>query len=309
MPDTIVILNAHAGTILDRGADTIRAMIAEALSGRGGSVEIVLAEGPAFLQAIDAAARSGPPMLIVGGGDGSAGHAVRRLAGTDRVLGLLPLGTLNLFARSLGMPADIAPALAALGDAVAAPVDLAAVNGRIFHTFAGLGFFAEMARARARMRGETSFLPFGRYIAVARSSFRAFSRTGQLELTLESAAGRETVTAYALVVSNNRLAASRFDRLRLDEGVLEVHVAEGAETARRMQAGLDLLAGSWRDNPDIRSIVTTTISVGSHRPRLWLSVDGELVRLATPLRFEIMPAALKVLRPAVATGPGPTVLA
>lgn len=301
MADTVVILNAHAGTIQDRDPADIRDIVERAFGERGHSAEVILAEGNQFLQAIERAARSGPPSVVVGGGDGSVGHAIRKLGearanGGERTLGVLPLGTMNLFAKSLGMPAELEAALAALASAEPRRIDLASVNGRIFHTLAGLGYFAEVARGRAQYRG--GGLPFGRFIAVARSSLRAFSRAGVLQLTLETAGGRHEIEAYALLASNNRLSESGIDRPRLDEGLIEIHFAEGAEFASRMQAGLDLLAGRWRDNPEIQSLAVRRATITSHRPRLWLSVDGELARMPTPLVLESLPAALSVLAPA-----------
>lgn len=300
MADTVVILNAHAGTIQDRDPAEIRATVERAFGERGHSAEVILAEGNAFLQAIDRAARSGPASVVVGGGDGSVGHAIRKLGEArasdgERTLGVLPLGTMNLFAKSLGMPAELEAALAALAAAEPRRIDVASVNGRIFHTLAGLGYFAEVARGRAQYRG--GGLPFGRFIAVARSSLRAFGRAGVLQLTLETAAGRREIEAYALLASNNRLSPTGIDRPRLDEGLIEIHFAEGAELGSRMQAGLDLLAGRWRDNPEIQSLAVRRATITSHRPRLWLSVDGELARMPTPLVFESLPGALSVLAP------------
>ncbi|WP_051231575.1 diacylglycerol/lipid kinase family protein [Kaistia adipata] len=304
MADTVVILNEHAGTIQDRDPAEIRATVERAFSDRGHSAEVILAEGNAFLQAIDRAAQSGPQTVVVGGGDGSVGHAIRKLVEargrSERTLGVLPLGTMNLFAKSLGMPAELDAALAALAAATPRRIDLASVNGRVFHTLAGLGYFAEVARGRAQYRG--GGLPFGRFIAVARSSLRAFSRAGVLQLTLETEGGRREIEAYALLASNNRLSPSGLERPRLDEGVIEIHFAEGAALASRMQAGLDLLAGRWRDNPEIESLAVTRATITSHRPRLWLSVDGELSRLPTPLVLESLPAALSVLAPAIGAG-------
>ncbi|WP_018183627.1 diacylglycerol/lipid kinase family protein [Kaistia granuli] len=312
MADTVVILNAHAGTIQDRDPAEIRGIVEHAFSERGHSAEVILAEGNAFLQAIDQAARSGPATVVVGGGDGSVGHAIRKLvaadgAGSERTLGVLPLGTMNLFAKSLGMPAELDAALSALASSTPSRIDLASVNGRVFHTLAGLGYFAEVARGRAQFRG--GGLPFGRFIAVARSSLRAFSRAGILQLTLETAGGRREIEAYALLASNNRLSLTGFDRPQLDEGLIEIHFAEGAEWASRMQAGLDLLAGRWRDNPEIESLAVRRATITSHRPRLWLSIDGELTRMATPLIFESLPGALSVLAPGIGAAAAARVVA
>jgi diacylglycerol kinase family enzyme len=297
LAETVIILNARAGTIRDLQPSQVEADVREAFSGHTESVDVELVEGDRFIKAIDAAASSEAKTIIVGGGDGSVGYAARKLLGSERTLGVLPLGTMNLFARSLGIPADLPVALDILASAEPKRVDLGAVNDRIFHTLSGLGYFAEVARARAQVREDTN-LPFGRYIAAARASLRAFTRPGILELTIDAEGDRREIETYALFIGNNRLSDTGFDRPRLDEGVLEVHYAEGADFGNRMQAAIDLFAGRWRENPAIQSFTARTVTVRSRRPRLWVSVDGELCRLETPLRFEVKPDALSVLLPA-----------
>lgn len=293
MAGTIIVLNARAGTIRDLSPAAVETRVRDAFSRRAGEVRVELVEGERFLAAIDRAAREAET-VIVGGGDGSASYAARRLAGSGKTLGILPLGTMNLLARSLALPVDLDLALDRLARARPMPIDLGAVNGRVFHTLAGLGYFAEVARARAQVREETT-LPFGRYVAAARASVRAFTRPGTLALTLDVDGARREIAAYALFVSNNRLSQTGFDRPRLDEGVLEIHYAEGADLGNRMQAAIDLFAGNWRENPAIRSFTAKSLTVTSRQPRLWVSVDGELTRLETPLAFTIRPAALSVL--------------
>ena len=296
MAETIVVLNARAGTLRDRRTEEVEAAVDGAF---GAGAKVVLAEDDAFIAAIDRAAEARPEKLVVGGGDGSVGYAARRLAGSGTALGVLPLGTMNLLARSLGIPAELDGALAALADASPARIDLARVNGRVFHTLAGLGYFAEVARARAQVREDID-LPFGRYIAAARASFRAFTRPGVLHLEVETAEGRREISAYAAFISNNRLSTTGFDRTRLDEALLEAHFAEGEGLAPRFGAAMDILAGRWRENPAINTVAAQRLTVLSRRPRLWVSVDGELARLDTPLVFETMPGALVVLKPATA---------
>ncbi|HWJ74461.1 MAG TPA: diacylglycerol kinase family protein [Kaistia sp.] len=302
MADTVIILNARAGTIRDLEPKAVEAQVREAFAGHTESVAVELVEGDRFIAAIDKAAASEAATIIVGGGDGSASYAARKLIDSDRTLGVLPLGTMNLFARSLAIPTDLTQALDILAKAEPVRIDLGAVNGRIFHTLSGLGYFAEVARARAQVREDTN-LPFGRYIAAARASLRAFVRPGILELTVEADDGRRDIETYALFIGNNRLSDGGFDRPRLDEGLLEVHYAEGADFGNRMQAAIDLMAGRWRENPAIQSFTATTVTVTSRRPRLWVSVDGELTRLETPLRFECRAGALNVLMPAASDQP------
>jgi diacylglycerol kinase family enzyme len=179
----LVLLNARAGALIDSGGAHIREQIARSLSQRAERVEIRLLEPLDMPRAIAEAARGEPDTLIVGGGDGSASLAAEALAGGDKLLGVLPLGTMNLLARDLGMPADPHEAAAMLAEATPRRIDLASVNGRPFHTLSGLGFFSQMARAREETRGH----PFGRLLSVGVAAFRALRRAGYFAVEVTAA--------------------------------------------------------------------------------------------------------------------------
>ena len=119
--------------------------------------------------AIDtSAATLGIDTIIIGGGDGTQSLAATKLAGKEIALGVLPFGTVNLLGRDLGIPLAIEEAVKALAGAEPVAIDLAEVNGRLFHSLLGLGFFARMASERQRARHQ---FPFARSIA-----FRAAPR-------------------------------------------------------------------------------------------------------------------------------------
>ena len=173
MKHVLVLLNARAGTLIDAGTESIVGQIEAALKPRCDSLDIRLLQPRDLAGAIAEAALGPHDTVIVGGGDGSASAAVAAFSGGDKMLGVLPFGTMNLFARDLGMPADLHEAIAALATVVPRRIDLAEINGRPFHTLSGLGFFSQMARAREEMRGH----PLGRFVSVVLAWFRALRRT------------------------------------------------------------------------------------------------------------------------------------
>ncbi len=114
-----------------RGREHFQAAL-DALEGAGVALRVL---GPAGSQAhagelIDAEVRAGAPAIIVGGGDGTLSAAAGRLAGSGTALGVLPLGTGNTFARSLGLPLDLAGAAEVIAGRSVQSVDLGRVNGR-----------------------------------------------------------------------------------------------------------------------------------------------------------------------------------
>lgn len=293
MGDTLVLLNARAGTLLDAGADRVRAALESSLKGRCARHDIRLVRPGKLAEEITRAARSDFSTLVVGGGDGSVNCAAHALAGTGKTLGVLPFGTINLLARDLNMPADIEAAVEALGAAQPRVIDLARVNGRFFHSLSGLGFFSQMARAREEVRG----FRFGRLIGVGVAAFRALWRTGPFRLDIRTESRRESVQALAVLVTNNRFTPN-WRRPVLDEGVLEIHIAENAGALSKLKASANLVTGTWRNDDDtdgIRSIVAHHVAIGRPRTRTFAATDGELRREKVPLRYEMVPKALTVL--------------
>lgn len=290
MRRSLVLLNARAGTLIDRGVARVEAALTKSLSADADTVDIHLLPPRQLPAAIARAAQADYDTVAIGGGDGSASLAARAFAGRRSTLALLPLGTMNLLARDLGMPPDIDEAITALRCATPAAIDLARLNGRPFHSLSGLGFFSQMARAREETRGH----PFGRFLGVALAGWRALRRTGRF--TIEIAANGRTgqVDALAVLVTNNRFAAD-WRRPRLDEATLELHIVEEAGALAKLKAGADLLTGGWRDNPGIRSIAARELRIDHVRRRSWTATDGELARERMPLHYTAAPRALNVL--------------
>lgn len=291
--ETLVLLNARAGALIDMGAERVRSTLASSLKGRAERVEVRLVRPSHLVDEIQRAARSDIRTLVVGGGDGSVSCAANALAGTGKTLGVLPFGTMNLFAHDLGMPENIETAIEAIGATKPRKIDLAHLNGRHFHSLSGLGFFSQMARAREEVRGHR----LGRLFGVAIAAIRALRRTEAFGLTVQTENRREHVDALAVLVTNNRFGPD-WRRPRLDQGLLEIHIVEHAGALSKLKAGTNLITGTWRNDDEtdgIRSIVAPRVMIERERRRTFASTDGELRREHMPLRYEIRPGALTVL--------------
>lgn len=289
----LVILNAKAGTILDLGAERVRAEVDAALTGPDNDVDVMVREGDGMTHAIRTAPKIGYDTVIVGAGDGTVSYAASVLCGTDVTLGVLPLGTMNLLAHDIGLPRDLPGALKALSEAEPMRIDLATLNGRAFHGVSGIGFFSQMALAREAVR-QTHGRVFGWFLALG----KALVRSGRLRLDIEVDGRRVSLDAYAALVTNNSFDGAGWHRSRLDAGELEIHIAEERGALARVKAGADLLIEAWRDNPGIHSFKAKNITINAtHRHRGWVATDGEITRETMPLRYEIKPKALTLLVP------------
>lgn len=293
MHRVLVLLNANAGTLLDRSAIAVRDLVQRELGQDGREIELHLLSGRKLVEAIAGASNGPHDTVIVGGGDGSVSLAARALAASDKALGILPLGTLNLLARNIGMPPDLQQALATLDTARPHRIDLGTINGRLFHTISGIGFFSQMARAREAAR----HWKLGRFFVVAIAAFYALRRAGRIELEVTIDGHEHRFEAFAALVTVNRFSGPGWRRARLDEGLLEIHIAEDRGALARLKAGADMVTDSWRGNPGIISLTGRHITISRRRSRSWVSTDGELSRERLPLDYGIAPAALTLLMP------------
>ncbi|MCC6417546.1 MAG: diacylglycerol kinase family lipid kinase, partial [Gemmataceae bacterium] len=148
------------------------------------------------------AVREGYPVVLVAGGDGTLNEAIQALAGTDAILGAIPLGTMNVWVRELGLPLDPIEAVRQLLQGPVFRIDLGRLNGRYFLLMAGLGFDAEAVHA---IQGETK-RRFGP-VAFLAAGLVAALRPGGTRLRVR-ADGKTFETNAALVtVGNTRLWA------------------------------------------------------------------------------------------------------
>lgn len=299
----IAIINAKAGTVLEAGPG-IAEDIARKFREHGYDLELLLVAPEEIEASIRrAAARADIEAIIVGGGDGSQSLAASLLAGTRKALGVLPLGTVNLLARDLDMPFGLMEAVDALAHAHVEAIDLGHLNGRTFHSLAGLGFLARLARERQRARGD---IPFARWLAFALALSRALLRIDRMSLVIETEDGKVTRHCSAVLVTNNVYRETAWTRRRMCDGLLEVHIVSGWTWLPLAQAGLDVALGRWRQSGRIESILARSVVITSQRSRVAVSIDGEVVQERSPLVFSVRRSALNVLKPASAGSEGTT---
>jgi YegS/Rv2252/BmrU family lipid kinase len=288
----VTMVNADAG-----GSGDVSARIAQALAGAGLDSEIVLAEGE------DCAARAadhvkrGAELIIAAGGDGTVGAIAGVLAGSDAAMGILPLGTLNHFARDLGIPPDLEDAARVVASGRERRVDIAEVNGRAFVNNASVGLYPLMVVDRDAQRER---LGRSKRLAMLVASLRTMARFHARRLTLSIDGGEARVDTPLLFVGNNdyRLAIPGAGRREaLDGGELCVMVMRSKSLPGFLAATGRALLGVGRKDDMVRLNDVRTLSVDSRRSRLTLAMDGETVALAPPLTFRIRPGALRVIAP------------
>lgn len=296
-----VVLNRDGGTLRRRDADLAARAVGETLEAAGHEVAVAAVAGKDVDAALDAAMAGPADIVMVGGGDGTVSAAAARLAGSDKALAVLPAGTMNLFARSLGIPADLDAAAAAFATGEVRAVDAAEADGRVFvHQFS-VGLHTKLIR----LREKASFgSRHGKMLASLRAGFAAFLRPPRLAaaLTLD---GREIIVrASGIGITNNLLG----EGYRLpyaaspDGGVLGVYVTRARRRRDLALFALGALLGRWQGNAhvDVYAARKVTLRLVAHHRRFGCAMDGELAALGEETHLRILPGALKVLVPASA---------
>lgn len=295
--DAIVIVNARSGTGNDATqVEQLRRLFATA--GMAPEIQAVH-DGAEIRAAVKKAVEKGPRLIVAGGGDGTVSTVAGALVDSGIVFGVLPLGTLNHFAKDLGVPLELADAVALLAEGHATRVDVGDVNGRIFVNNSSLGLYPDIVRDRERQQkrlGRGKWLAFG-WAALA--ALRRFPFLG-VALVVD---GKEVLRRTPFVfIGNNEYRMDGFaigERSGIDDGRLSLYVAQRPGRWRLLQLALRALTGRLRQARDFDAILATDIVIQSRRRRLRVATDGEVSVMTPPLHYRVRPASLLVIRPRV----------
>lgn len=290
-----VIVNARARNAgPDRFVELERALARVGLRARFDRItdDAVLAA-----HARDAAARDEP--LIAAGGDGTVGAVAAAAAGAGATFGVLPLGTLNHFARDAGIPADLDAAAAVIAAGHVRLLDVGEVNGRVFVNNASLGLYPRLVweRETGQRRGRGKWTAFAIGLV---TTWRRY-RTVTVRMTLD---GREHVRRTPFVfIGNNAYCVEGLRmgaRTALDRGQLSLYVAPHCGRFEILALPFQALAGRLTAAVTFESFLTSQVSIETARRHVSVALDGEVTIMRPPLHYRIRPAALRTLVPAPA---------
>ncbi|AJD40596.1 diacylglycerol kinase family lipid kinase [Rhizobium sp. SEMIA 4085] len=262
----------------------------------GHDFEAIVFSGKEIVPAMERAARRDDiDGIVAGGGDGTISAAASIAWKNGVALGVVPAGTMNLFARSLKVPLDIWQALDVLATGEVDHVDIASANGRPFiHQFSA-GLHARMVRYRNSFTYRSRF---GKMRASVRAAFGVVLNPPEFEVEFQALGVRETRRVSAVSVSNNPFGENALlyaDNLR--SGELGFYTAKPLKPIGVARLAVDMLRGKVRENADV--MVMHPAEVHLHFPKLRAKancvMDGELLPLERDIAIKLHPEELKVL--------------
>ncbi|MFC6788879.1 lipid kinase [Methylobacterium komagatae] len=232
-------------------------------------------------------------LVILGGGDGTMNAAAEALVETGLPLAILPLGTANDLARSLGLPLDPLAAARFIPKAQPQPVDLGWVNGHYYFNVASIGFSAELA-GELTSEAKKRFGVFGYAVAAV----RVLRRVRPFGVTIEHDGKVEKVTTIQVSVGNGRHYGGGMtveQEAAVDDGNLDFYSLEIAHWWRLLALLPALRRGTHGKAADVRAFKTQEIRLTTRKPRP-INTDGELTT-HTPAHFKVMPKILRIYAP------------
>lgn len=286
MSDTVVILNPAAGNEEAKHWQQRVESIAH-----GCLIRTTSLPGEAETLARHAV-KQGFGKIVAAGGDGTVHEIVNGLAGSDVVLGLLPIGTVNVFALELGLPAHN---LELCWDVIQGDnmrlVDLPSANGRCFVQLGGVGLDAQVVKETS-LAFKRSFGPLSYLISAAQIAAR---EPPKLAIESENAAVEE---GCLVLIGNGRLYGGPFPFFKhalVDDGLFDVVVFKRLGYLEIIKYLQDVVFSSDIRVPEIEYFQTRGLRITSEQD-VPVELDGELAGNC-PVEFRIQEKALRVLAP------------
>jgi diacylglycerol kinase family enzyme len=285
------IVNEKSGT----AKDALAALQSSAL------FEIHAVKPTAIAETARKLVAAGARRILVAGGDGTVASVAAVLVGTPTELAVLPGGTLNHFARDLGIPTVAAEALAIATGSSVRGVDVGMVNGHIFLNTSSVGAYVGFVRLREQLEPR-----FGYKLASGIAAFRILFQLRRMVVELEVDGEKRlfrTPVVFIGVGQRELKLPVLGNRVRGGERGLHVMVVQSRTSARLLAIGLAAVARGLdrvSHTPELESVLVDKCRI-QIRNRGRVAVDGELLTLATPLDYELRREELRVVCPPAVT--------
>lgn len=231
--------------------------------------------------------------VILGGGDGTLHAAAPALRETGLPLGILPLGTANDLARTLGIPPDLEAAVGVIARGHVRAIDLGSANGELYFNVASLGLSVDITRRLTKvMKRRWGKLAYPIAAALVISTSRRFSA----EIVADGE--RVRVKTMQIAVGNGRFYGGGMvveENARIDDRTLDVYSLEPRARWRLLLMARAFRAGQFEDLDEVRHLHCREVEIRTRRPRS-INTDGEITT-RTPAVFRVVPGAVRVFAP------------
>ncbi len=288
----VIIANPTAGRYAYQVHQLVEAMMY--LRRHGWKVELKLTEAVGDARKLAAAAVAAKVQVVIAaGGDGTINEVIQELAGSETALGVLPFGTVNVWARETNIPLDCTSARKVLVHGRTRTIDLGCVNQRYFLLMAGIGLDAEVTNAvekkPIKRLGVLGYLLAATWLGLGYASFR-------VNLYMNTRVLKKN--ALQVIIGNTQLHGGAIKytwRAQCDDGMLDVCVIRKRSMLGRLVVVKDFLLHREQRHQWVSYAKCTSVDIRTRKP-VAIQVDGDPIGY-TPATFKVVPGALKVIVP------------
>lgn len=286
----ILFLNPRAGTLTDE--PSLRAAAEEY-----GLRVVDVSPGVDVRAVVRESLEAGTRTFVVAGGDGTVHHVAQALVGTEGILGVVPVGSVNHLARDLELPVgDWRAAFEIAVRGAVRQIDVGRVNGLYFINSVMLGIYPTLSAYRERYRSVHN--RWAAYFQAARLALHHFPH---VTLVVELDGRVETFRTQMFVVAVNSYDLEQVGlvapKTTFNDGRVSIYTLSFMSRLQFVRAAAKYFRGRIGEVPGFRRTRTTQLRVDTGRRRLRISLDGELMDVETPLQIAAVPASLLVRAP------------
>jgi diacylglycerol kinase family enzyme len=285
-----VILNMQAGSVEEEAAAE---QIRQAFQQVGLQARVLAPRSPGQITEL-ARIAAAHGTVVAAGGDGTIGAVASVVVGTETVLGVLPMGTLNHFAKDLGLPIDLEGAAGVIASGKMVRVDAGEVNERIFVNNASLGLYPAIVRRRRRLQrmGRRKWPAFAWAAAAALRKYPFVTARLRLE-------GLELKRRTPFVFIGNNIYQMEGlgigSRERLDGGNLSLYMTHGTGRLGLLALSWNAMLGRLRASRSFEAFTAEEVWIETQRRPARVALDGEVVEMEPPLHFRVRKGELRVI--------------
>jgi YegS/Rv2252/BmrU family lipid kinase len=290
-----VILNSSSGSGHEEGMEKT---LAEAFKAAGAEARISMAQtGAEVITLAEQAAQGDADVVVAAGGDGTISSVAAAIIDSNKSLGVLPFGTMNHFAKDLGIPLDLVGAVATIAAGHQTEVDVGEVNGHVFINNSSLGLYPIIVHKRQKQQR----LGWGKWPAYIWAAFGVLRRYPFLNVRV--AVDSEELYSHTpfVFIGNNKYEMEKLNigsRAHLDRGELSLYMTNRTGRLGLVRLALRALLRGLHQEKDFVALCTKEIWIETRHKHVRVALDGEVTRIVPPLNYSAHPRALRVLTPA-----------
>ncbi len=294
-----VLLNACAGSV---GADCEARIreLREAFAAVGVEAEVLPCEPARLAETARQRADAGTDLIVAAGGDGTVSAVAGGLVGTDTPLAVLPLGTLNHFAKDLGMPLEIPEAVKTIAARQVKRIDVAEVNGRVFINNSSIGLYPEVVLSRVEQQKKQKRSKWWAFTIAALRVLKRFPLLSMRLITNDQEVHSKTPFVF---VGNNEYIVEVLrlgSRAHLDKGHLGLYTVRCTSRWKMFLILVRAVLQRLDAVKDFEAVKAREAWIAVPKRKLPVAVDGEVVMMKSPLHYRIRQSSLTVVIPAAA---------